>query len=344
MPLTTVSPASVAPEVETGGAPATTTTTGSNAPKSRRHDISGIDFGPKTVTRNTLASHIGKAASTGWTAGSISPQVASSSPAIVGQILGDPRLASAGQVANTYNTAPAAVQQQISASSSTAPPTRAGTSNIGWLNWIAQNPVTADQLLLPAQSLQDPKLGQMTSYTSPLVGARRTEAQVSLFNDPNAPASIMQQIQSLNMNQSLRRAQQAEYINRLFGAAVESPVYAEALRAASIQPGASAAFGARILSNPEMAANVTGAQASAQNIAARTAAINAVDTRQRQLQQLQQQRASLGQNPMGFYTGSQQEKLDKQIMALESDIRNNQGTQRIAESAAGTSSGWVPIR
>lgn len=297
----------------------------------------------------------------------ISPTAAQSSPEQIGILLNDPKLARAGAEASAYNTAPPQIQQQIDAAKEQAAqgaapsggtgtstgsqlttadgrPLLAGTSSIGWLNWLSQNPVTADQLLLPQDQTKDPKLAQISSFKSPLTGVRRTDAQVSLFNDPNAPRSILEEVQSLNTNQSLRRAAQSEYLDTLFRNATSNPAYAEALRAASVQPGASVGFGSRILSGAEMGANVTGATSAARNIDARTKAIQQVDNRQRELQSLQQQRTQAGQNPMGFYTGSVQEKLDRQIMALQDDIRNNKSTQNVAMAAAGTSSGWVPIR
>jgi len=145
----------------------------------------------------------------GWTAASIVPQKAASSPSNIGIVLNDEKLASAGDMAHQFNMSPPEVQQQISDKTPSGKPLQAGSSAIGWLNWISQNPVTADQLMVPKTGVADTKLATFDTSSSPLRGLRQTDAQVSLANNPNAPRDILDQISSLNANQSLRRAAEA---------------------------------------------------------------------------------------------------------------------------------------
>lgn len=300
------------------------------------------------------ASLASRGSFSGWTAAGLAPKAAVSSPEQVGMMLRDPSLASRGKEANALNTAPPEVKQQIQeqAAATGQPPTLAGSSAIGWLNYIAQNPVTADQLIPKSGGTKDSALSSRTSLLNPLTGVRETAAQVSTFKSDNAPQAIREQIESLNTNQSLRRALQEEFKNTLMKNAAAGDVYAaEALRATAVQPGASVGFGQRLGSQGEMA----GLAAQAQGIGAaaqgagdlqrqQAAQIAASDANAKKLAELQQRRVQIGSNPMGFYTGSEQEKLDQQIMALQSATSaSSPATQRSIAASGVNPSGFSTV-
>jgi hypothetical protein len=289
----------------------------------------------------------------GWTAAGIAPKAAASSPEQVGTMLKDPALASRGRYSNIKAVAPPEIQKQIADTEAATgkPVTLAGSSSIGWLNEISKNPVTADQLIPNTGGTKDKTLASRTSLLNPLTGVRDTAAQVSTFKSDNAPQAIREEITSLNQNQAVRRAAQAEYIDALMKRSAAGDVYAaEALRAASIQPGSSAGFGERIWSGDEMAGNAAAGQgvgAAGQGAGAlqqeQAKQIRAQNADVAKLKELQARKALIGPHK-GFYEGSEQQSIDKQIMAMGDVNSPNSAANQRSIAAAGvnpSSSGWV---
>jgi hypothetical protein len=346
--------------------------------------------------------------SSGWTAGTVSPTVAASSPEIVGQILNDPRLASKGTEANVSATAPDVVKtamaqqdgwtngammgdkflmangqlvtdvnghwvldtpgnrrlhgmtdEPLAPTTTTSGmtgwqmdgglkdavvaggnPKQSGMTAIGWLNYVSQNPVTADQLTRAGGATADPRLeSKVGSLTSPLRGIRETAAQVSAFRTSDAPTEILKEITNLNENQGLRRAAYNEMLNKLFGAAESNSNYAEALRGAVVQPGSSVSYGSRILSGREMGANAQQAGTVSRMIDTQRAQIGAAQQAQRNYDEAMRQRQAMGEAPSGWYVGSSQEKLDKKIEMLRQQTEASSATQQRGIKASGVS-GW----
>ncbi len=124
-------------------------------------------------------------------------------------------------------------------------------SAVGPVNALAQNNVTADSLRTTASSLADPSLGSR-KYVNPNTGIRDVAASGSVYAQPDVPAFLSQAVSSLNAEQSLRRSLQAEWNDKLLRGATgqiagaDPYVWMEALRAASVSPGASVAFGQQI--------------------------------------------------------------------------------------------------
>lgn len=178
--------------------------------------------------------------------------------------------------------------------------------------------------------LKDPSLGSRQFMTAAQVRPVDVGAQASTFQSANVPAFLQSQIAQLNAEQYQKRSAQQDLLDRLFSAVQGGDYTAwEALRAAAVQPGARAAFGAGIVS-PELQAAQTGAtRETAKKTAAETAAISLPAQLSRQMQQAQAARAQLGQTSFGAYTGSAQEKLDQQILNLRSQLRGL-GSQRSA--------------
>lgn len=162
----------------------------------------------------------------------------------------------------------------------------------GPVNALAQNNVPAALMTTTPATLYDASLGSR-QYKNPNTGIRDPVASGSVYAMSNVPAYLSQTVAALNEEQALKRSLQAEWNNRLLqgvgGAGPNSYLYAEALRAASVSPGASVSFGQRI-SDPQ-----TG-RAQAQN-AATQAQVEA--DRRRAFQELESVRKQMAITPPG---------------------------------------------
>jgi hypothetical protein len=267
-------------------------------------------------------------------------------------ILNDAVLASKGKQSNIRATAPREVQQQISdvEKATGKPITLSGSSAIGWLNYLAQNPVSADQLVPEAGAVNDKALSSRTSLLNPLSGLQDVAFQVGVSQSHDIPGDIRQQMASLNSNQSLRRALQAEFQDRMMKAAQGGDVWAaEALRTSAVQPGTSVSFGQRLGSVDEMDSLAKQALGVGK---AGTAAASLMDLQGQQIAEatgvenrltdLKAKRAAAGD--FGYYPGSERERLDKQIMALSSKTSSSSSVQQRGLAASGVSSGWTPAQ
>lgn len=165
---------------------------------------------------------------------------------------------------------------------------RAQESVVGPVNAMAQNDDPAAMLRTDATGVVDPVLGSRL-YKNPNTGIRDPIASGSVYAMSNVPAYLSQTVAALNEEQSLKRALQAEWNNRLLqGVASGGPdayLFAEALRAASVSPGASASFGQRIADPNVGRAQQLFAQTQAKVEADRLKAFQELEQARRQLAQ-----------------------------------------------------------
>lgn len=128
-------------------------------------------------------------------------------------------------------------------------------SSIGSVNALAQNPVSATSLMTTPQTLSDPTLGSR-AYQNANTGVRLPVASGSVYAMGDVPAYLSQAVAGLNDEQSLRRALQAEWNNKIFGQATsgadDAYLWQEAIRAASVSPGSSVSFGAQVPTPPRL--------------------------------------------------------------------------------------------
>jgi hypothetical protein len=164
--------------------------------------------------------------------------------------------------------------------------------------------------------------------------------RASTFNNPNVPAFLNQAINDLNSEQSLKRALQTEWQDRLFRmASSDDPnayLWQEAVRAASVTPGAHVSFGSGIQNPVVGQAQAQEAQAAAKESQVRTRALQEPEELQNRLAELERERASLGQSMFGNYTGSRQQSLDNDITNTYLNLN------RYGRAGARGGSGWTP--
>lgn len=153
-------------------------------------------------------------------------------------------------------------------------------SIVGPVNAVAQSPLSADILRTTPQTVADKTL-ESRKYVNPNTGVRDPVLSGSVYTQPDVPAFLSQAVANLNAEQSLRRSLQAEWNNRLLqGAASPGPnafLFAEALRAASVAPGSSVAFGQRIADPQVGAAQKIAATSAAQTEALRRQSVFDLD-------------------------------------------------------------------
>jgi hypothetical protein len=138
----------------------------------------------------------------------------------------------------------------------------------GAVNAMAQNPVTASDLRTTPSTLADSSLGSRR-FVNPNTGIRDVAVDASVYAQPSVPAFLSQAVSSLNAEQALRRSLQAEWNDKLMRGAMgmsgtDPYVWMEALRAASVNPGSSVAFGQAIQDPNQGKAALARAQAQAQ--------------------------------------------------------------------------------
>lgn len=235
-----------------------------------------------------------------------------------------------------------------------APLPAPGPSDVGPVNALAQSPYSAASLMTRPTDATDPALGSRL-FQNPLTGYRDVAAQQSVYAQPQAPAFLQNAIAGLNAEQSMARSAQAELLDRLTrGASGQTArgmegtqmdqdnayLWQEALRAASVSPGAHVNFGAAVTDPRQGISAITSANALAAKAAQQTAAIRAANAIPIQIAALQKKKMDLGPAPGGFYSGSRQQALDRQLFALEDMGQASSGVQRLGQSAA-RSSGWA---
>lgn len=130
---------------------------------------------------------------------------------------------------------------------------------------LAKAPITADALRTTPSTLSDARLGSR-SFKNPNTGIRDVAASGSVYAMSDVPAFLSQAVAGLNAEQALRRSVQAEWNDRLLRNAESSSdpyLWMEAIRAASVNPGSSVAFGQQILDPNQGRANLIAAQSNA---------------------------------------------------------------------------------
>lgn len=227
-----------------------------------------------------------------------------------------------------------------------------GSSEVGPVNALAQQPYSAASLLTRPTDAVDQTLGSRL-YQNPLTGFREVAAQQSVYAQPSAPAFLQNAIAGLNAEQTMARSAQSELVDRIMkGAAGQTAtgapggggdpyLWQEALRAASVNPGAHVNFGAAVTDPRQGLAAITSANALSAKAAQQTAAIRAANAVPIQIAALQKRRDQLGYAGFGQYAGSRQQALDRQLFNLEDQGAAASGIQQLGQKAARSSSGWV---
>jgi hypothetical protein len=221
-------------------------------------------------------------------------------------------------------------------------------SSVGGTNSAAQLPVSADQLAITPETLHDPSLGSRGTI-NPMTGVREAPivASVSQMGNGNIPDMLKQSIANLNAEQTMKRAMQAELVNRIVsGVASGGPnsyLWSEALRSAAVNPGAHVQFNAAV-QNPLIGEGYKQAtSAYADKTAQQTQALKSANGATGDLATLQAQRARLGSTVMGAnYSNSPQQQLDAKITDAYLAGSPNSATQQLARSVSGPNSGWFP--
>lgn len=205
---------------------------------------------------------------------------------------------------------------------------------------IATQGYTAGNLARTPGKLNDPTLASR-AFGSTVPGAVKPAFAESVYQRPNVPAYLAQAVTDLNTGQSLQRSLQSEWNNKILGLASgggpNSYLYQEALRAASVSPGAHVNFGAAVQS-PLLGEGYKAAAVGQANLTnAQAGAIAAPQQYQAQIAALQKERQQLGQNAFGMYSNSRQQQIDNQLFNLQGLLA---GSQNVA-AGNNRSSGWT---
>lgn len=204
-------------------------------------------------------------------------------------------------------------------------------SAVGPVNALAQNPISAAALRTTPSTLNDPVLGSR-QYANPYTGGRQPVASSSVYAMSEVPPFLSQAVEALNTEQTMRRALQAEWNDRIFrqaqGAGPDAYLWHEALRAASVTPGASVAFGQSV-QNPAFG------RAAQTNAAANQAALEA---RTRPINELSRARAELAalENRFDANWPSQRAVID----SLRARVFSLEGQANASLSSPTILSGW----
>lgn len=230
--------------------------------------------------------------------------------------------ASTGWTSATINQAQAAKQAALDEGAV------AGTNSA-----LAKAPITADALRTTPSTLSDARLGSR-SFVNPNTGIRDVVASGSVYNQPNVPAFLSQAVAGLNAEQALRRSVQAEWNDRLLRNAESSSdpyLWMEAIRAASVNPGSSVAFGQQILDPNQGRANLIAAQSNASLNSQRARILSDASNQIAEYKTASQQASN---QPMG--TSFAQQAQQRASNALHGYTMS----QPLAVAAAGGGSGW----
>jgi hypothetical protein len=202
--------------------------------------------------------------------------------------------------------------------------------------------VTPDTLQTTAPTgLVDPSLGSRAFMSLP-AGYAQPLASASVYETPNAPAYLADQVANLNAQQAMRRTAQDDLVRQLLGGVAgggeNAYLYASALQAASAVPGSHLAL--PTIQNPAIGRGyLAQSNAAAARTTAQTRSINQAKFIQDEITRLQQQRTTpyLG----GFSWGN-----DPVLARTDERIRNLRQQLPGAQSVAGNAAfgaGWVPM-
>lgn len=207
---------------------------------------------------------------------------------------------------------------------------------------VVPPPVTADTFRTPEQPLNNPSLGSRGFQSVP--GGANVLAKTSVYETPNAPAFLADQVAALNAQQSMRRQYQNDLINQLMGLTgsgnPNAYLYAGALQAAVAQPGSGGGGGGWVFpQNPLIGQGYNAAaQAAAGLNTAQTAAITRPQQIQSQIADLQRRRSQFTSALPSMFGNPDAARIDQQIFDLQNQM---QTAQSLATRAAGASSGWT---
>lgn len=198
---------------------------------------------------------------------------------------------------------------------------------------------------LAALNLGDSTLGSRTQRTA-TPGIRGITAQGSVYSSADIPSFLTGAVQQLNSTTLLQAAAREELLNRIMGQAEGGNFNAwDALRAAVVSPNANVTFGSGITDPAKGQAAVIQSAAVAQNLAAKTSAVNKASSAASsannswELDKLRQQLAAESNKGFGLYNDALATELRNKISALEAQAQPNSSTQQLGRAAA---SGWTP--
>ena len=200
---------------------------------------------------------------------------------------------------------------------------------------------TTASLKTTASDLNDSKLASK-QYTNPLTGKRSVATAASVYKQAEIPSYLQQAVNDLNDTQTAAKNNLTSWQNKLLdlyeSGGDNAYMIANALQASSVQPGAHTSLSS--VENPKYGEGyLNQANAAADVNTQKSQSISDLSTMQNELTYLNNKKSNLGGAMFGQYTGSEQEKLDQQISALEAKIKNQ---KNVATAAAGSnSSGWV---
>lgn len=206
---------------------------------------------------------------------------------------------------------------------------------------IATEGYTAGNLARTPGKLNDPTLASR-AFGSTVPGAVKPAFAESVYQRPEVPAYLAQAVTDLNTGQSLQRSLQSEWNNKILGLATgggpDSWQFQEALRAASVSPGAHVNFGAAV-QNPLVGEGYKAAAVGQASLAkAQAGAIGAPQAFQSQIAALQREQQLLGQSAFGQFQGSRQQQIQNQLFNLQNQLA---GAQTVA-AGQNRVGGWTP--
>jgi hypothetical protein len=217
-------------------------------------------------------------------------------------------------------------------------------SDVGLINAYSQEPISAATLMTNPTDANDTTLASR-KYMNPYTGLRQSVASASVYEQPDAPAFLQQQIANLNAEQTMRRSAQSELLNRLVGGVQSggpnSYLWTEALRAAAVNPGAHVNFGASV--QDPIVGQAYSRQVNSQNTFRdqQTRSLAAANNAQGNIASLFQDRARLGGVLAGGSPTSQQSMLDSQLTNAYMNVLPNSAVQSLGRSVGGSGSGYA---
>jgi hypothetical protein len=203
--------------------------------------------------------------------------------------------------------------------------------------WVTPKTISANDFLTTTPGLRDPKLASRTYSSVPQTLPKEVAATASVYGTSNVPAFLTQAVNDLNQTQSSKAALQEQYRQKLLEAVLGGNyLAAEALRAASVTPGAKVGF-ASAVQNPQM-----GQAAVVNAVTNREVAKTQVDLARQPLnqqtlmqQELNQVQKKIANTPFG---GPEKAALTSRQYDIQRELKNLQTTI----SGATNASAWVP--
>jgi hypothetical protein len=203
--------------------------------------------------------------------------------------------------------------------------------------WVTPKTISATDFLTSTPGLHDPKLASRAYSSVPQTLPKEVAATASVYGTANVPAFLTQAVNDLNQTQSARASLQEQYRQKLLDAVLGGNyLAAEALRAASVTPGAKVGF-ASAVQNPQVGQAavvnaVTNQQVAKQQIAQARQPYNQQTMMQRELADVQRK---ISNTPFG---GPEKAALTSRQYDIQRELKNLQTTI----SGAVNTSAWVP--